>query len=84
MERAVEPKNSLVGEITLEGDKSISHRAIMIGAIAKAIKEVNTARKPIMEPMAITFAPITAFMPERASTVVNDPLTPKMEKIKMA
>jgi len=35
MERAVEPKNSLVGEITLEGDKSISHRAIMIGAIAK-------------------------------------------------
>ena len=50
---------------------------------AKAIKEVNTVRKPIIEPIAMTFAPITAFIPERASTVVNCPLTPKTEKIKI-
>ena len=49
---------------------------------AKAMKEVNTARKPIIEPMAITFAPIAPLIPERASTVVSEPLTPKTEKNK--
>ena len=33
---------------------------------AKAMKGVNTAKKPIIEPVAITFAPITAIMPEKA------------------
>ena len=48
------------------------------------MKEVNTARKPIIEPIAITFAPRAFLIPERASTVVSEPLVPKTEKIKMA
>ena len=33
-EFVVTPGNSLSGEVTVAGDKSISHRAIMFGAIA--------------------------------------------------
>jgi len=32
--KKIEPAKKIVGEITLPGDKSISHRAIMLGAIA--------------------------------------------------
>ncbi len=35
MGRIIEPRSSIKGEIRLPGDKSISHRAIMIGAIAQ-------------------------------------------------
>lgn len=35
------PGNSLKGEITVPGDKSISHRAIMLGAIAEGVTQVN-------------------------------------------
>lgn len=35
------PVNSLKGDITVPGDKSISHRAIMLGAIAKGITTVS-------------------------------------------
>ena len=34
-------KNSLRGEITVPGDKSISHRAIMFGSIAKGTTEIT-------------------------------------------
>ncbi len=34
MGRTIEPKGHIRGDVKLEGDKSISHRAIMIGAIA--------------------------------------------------
>ena len=33
--------NSLTGEITVPGDKSISHRAIMLGSLAKGITEIK-------------------------------------------
>ena len=36
-----EPVKALSGEITVPGDKSISHRAIMLGAIAKGITTIN-------------------------------------------
>ena len=35
------PANALRGDITIPGDKSISHRAIMLGAIAEGITTVN-------------------------------------------
>lgn len=35
------PVESLQGDMTVPGDKSISHRAIMLGAIAKGITTVN-------------------------------------------
>lgn len=42
MERiAVKKANGLRGEITLPGDKSISHRAVIIGSLAKGIVEVK-------------------------------------------
>lgn len=37
----IEQRNSLRGEITVPGDKSISHRAIMLGALAKGTTEIE-------------------------------------------
>ena len=37
----VEPKGSLRGECTVPGDKSVSHRAVMLGAIAEGDTVVN-------------------------------------------
>lgn len=37
----ITPKSNLKGEITAPGDKSISHRSVMIGSIAKGITEIN-------------------------------------------
>lgn len=37
----VQPAKELQGEIHIPGDKSISHRAIMLGAIAKGITTIN-------------------------------------------
>ncbi|HEX3028980.1 MAG TPA: 3-phosphoshikimate 1-carboxyvinyltransferase [Clostridia bacterium] len=37
----IEQRNSLKGEIHVPGDKSISHRAIMFGAIAKGTTEID-------------------------------------------
>ena len=37
----IEKRNSLKGEITIPGDKSISHRAIMFGALAKGTTEID-------------------------------------------
>jgi 3-phosphoshikimate 1-carboxyvinyltransferase len=37
----VEQRDSLKGEITVPGDKSISHRAIMFGALAKGVTEID-------------------------------------------
>lgn len=39
--KKIEPVNKLVGRIMLPGDKSISHRAVMIGAIAKGETRVK-------------------------------------------
>ncbi len=41
MEQIVTPAKSLQGEITLPGDKSISHRAVLIGSISEGISEVE-------------------------------------------
>ncbi len=38
---SINRKKSLRGEITVPGDKSISHRAIMFGSIAKGITEIT-------------------------------------------
>jgi 3-phosphoshikimate 1-carboxyvinyltransferase len=35
MEKLIEPRNRINGEVILPGDKSISHRAVMVGAIAR-------------------------------------------------
>ena len=37
----IEQRNSLRGEISVPGDRSISHRAIMFGALAKGITEIE-------------------------------------------
>ena len=37
----IRPANALKGEITIPGDKSISHRAVMFGAIADGITEID-------------------------------------------
>ncbi len=37
----IEQRNSLKGEINIPGDKSISHRAIMFGALAKGTTEID-------------------------------------------
>jgi 3-phosphoshikimate 1-carboxyvinyltransferase len=37
----VEQKKSLKGEITVPGDKSISHRAVTLGALARGITEID-------------------------------------------
>ena len=34
-------QHNLTGEITVPGDKSISHRAIMLGSIAHGITEID-------------------------------------------
>ena len=37
----VEPVAKLAGEVTVPGDKSISHRALMLGGIARGTTEVT-------------------------------------------
>lgn len=37
----ISPSEPLRGEITISGDKSISHRALMIGAIAKGVTKIT-------------------------------------------
>lgn len=37
----IEQRDSLKGEITVPGDKSISHRAIMFGSLAKGVTEID-------------------------------------------
>ena len=39
--RKIYPAKQLKGEITVPGDKSISHRAVMLGAIALGTTEIN-------------------------------------------
>ncbi|MGL4790018.1 MAG: 3-phosphoshikimate 1-carboxyvinyltransferase, partial [Anaerotignaceae bacterium] len=41
MNYTIKPKNNLNGTITVAGDKSISHRSIMLGAIAKGVTKVS-------------------------------------------
>ena len=37
----VEPAAALVGELALPGDKSISHRALLLGAVADGATEIS-------------------------------------------
>ena len=39
--KVIKPIRELFGELTLPGDKSISHRAVMIGAIAEGETNVK-------------------------------------------
>lgn len=39
--RSITKKKRLQGEITVPGDKSISHRSVMLGAIARGTTEIN-------------------------------------------
>lgn len=39
--RTIEPAKKLSGQITLPGDKSISHRAVMLGSIAKGTTRIT-------------------------------------------
>ena len=41
MDMIITPKNNISGKITVPGDKSISHRALILGAIAEGITEIN-------------------------------------------
>ena len=41
MHRIIRPAGPLRGEITIPGDKSISHRAVMFGALSEGITEVS-------------------------------------------
>ena len=41
MNLSVTPARQLTGRITVPGDKSISHRAVMIGALARGTTEIN-------------------------------------------
>ncbi|MDR0958348.1 MAG: 3-phosphoshikimate 1-carboxyvinyltransferase [Clostridiales bacterium] len=40
MNKKIKPRNSITATIEVQGDKSISHRAVMIGAIAKGVTEI--------------------------------------------
>lgn len=40
----IEQRDSLRGEITVPGDKSISHRAVLLGALAKGTTEISGFR----------------------------------------
>jgi 3-phosphoshikimate 1-carboxyvinyltransferase len=42
---SITPKSNLKGEIHPPGDKSISHRSVMIGSIAKGVTEINNFLK---------------------------------------
>ena len=37
----IRPLKKLQGEVTVPGDKSISHRAVMFGALAKGTTEIT-------------------------------------------
>ena len=39
--RTIAPTRGLKGEVTIPGDKSISHRSIMFGALAKGTTEIT-------------------------------------------
>ncbi len=39
--RCIRPSSGLKGEITIPGDKSISHRSVMLGAIARGTTEIT-------------------------------------------
>ncbi len=41
MQKTIYPKKSLSGTITVPGDKSISHRAVMFGSIAEGTTEIS-------------------------------------------
>lgn len=41
MELSVKPKDSIKGEIKVPGDKSISHRAVIFGALARGVTKVH-------------------------------------------
>jgi len=41
MKQAIQPARRLYGHIRIPGDKSISHRAVMMGALAKGITEIS-------------------------------------------
>ncbi|NUN70119.1 MAG: 3-phosphoshikimate 1-carboxyvinyltransferase [Bacteroidetes bacterium] len=41
MDRTIHPSSALKGEITVPGDKSISHRSVMFGAIADGTTEIT-------------------------------------------
>jgi 3-phosphoshikimate 1-carboxyvinyltransferase len=38
---SVEPQSTLAGEIVIPGDKSVSHRSVLLGGIAQGVTEVN-------------------------------------------
>ena len=38
----IRPKSGLHGEISPPGDKSVSHRSVMIGAIAEGVTEIES------------------------------------------
>ena len=58
---------SLKGEITVPGDKSISHRAIMLGSIAKGITEIHGFLKS-----ADCLSTITCFQSMGVSIIENN------------
>ena len=41
MKIKIKPVKKMVGDITVPGDKSISHRALMVGAIALGSTEIK-------------------------------------------
>ena len=41
MERTIRPARRLVGQLTVPGDKSISHRALLLSAIARGSSEIS-------------------------------------------
>ncbi|MBR5467656.1 MAG: 3-phosphoshikimate 1-carboxyvinyltransferase, partial [Firmicutes bacterium] len=41
MNKVINPKTSLKGTITVPGDKSISHRSVMLGSLAKGTTHIS-------------------------------------------
>ena len=50
MRRIIKPVNSLQGGIEVPGDKSISHRALIIGAMSKSKMNISNNSKLIHYP----------------------------------
>ena len=75
----VEPAVALVGHVAVPGDKSISHRAVLIGALGEDETRVRGLKAPprsIVTPSASTARAVSSVC-SRVSTVHGPAMKPK-------
>ena len=75
----IEPAASLVGHVVVPGDKSISHRSVLIGALGEGETHVRGLKAPprsIVTPSAATARAVSSVC-SRVSTVQGPAMKPK-------